>query len=1013
MANEDIVVSIGGDDSNFRRVWEKLNADIKSSAAGASGANVASILGSDATVATKSLSNFSATVDTLSNGNLPRLRYALYDIASISSGISQNFLGAAGSVISAGMEYESAFTGVERVTQLTGDEANILRSQLMALAEQIPLTFKDLAGIAQLGSQLGIDNDYLTTFTKTVAEFSSVSGLTAEATAQSFGSLGQVLGFTAAEYNNFGSAVSAAANSAAATEQQILSVSAQISGTAASAGYSADQVVGLATALASLQIPAEQSRGALIRTFAGISQAIVKNGSELETFSKLMGMTKGEITNLAQTNMPEFFNRLTASMAGMNQVQAQATLRELGLEGVYVSNVLTKLANNQDLVTKSMQISSDEYNKGTYLANAFAKTVDDLQSKLQILKSTFQNLSANIATGLIPILGVVLDVFTNVLKGYEAFASTPLGSGIMAVGVVLAGLVGIVFTVITGFALFTAGLFAANTALDGLVADGILPADWALTKILGSLFGVDVASMTTTGQIALLTAQFESGQIGLYQYMAGLQAVEAAEYGVAGGATVLKFAIASTGIGIAVLALGSLAAGLYGAATSTDNTVTSLDNMKDAQGRTKKEVDDLNKGIDAQNAELMKLGGGGGTADKAAAKLRTLSDYAKDLSSVWSRAFEIRFSGQTALDAITKSFSSIAKATADARQEINSLTADIASLSADKALQEYFLGVATAYGDTLAVGKINANLAKINSDLAAKSTNLAAAQDKTNKTLIGNSDAAVANRAEIVNLVSQYESYLQALAASGMSQADLNIKAEELRASFVAQATQMGYNIDELATYTAGFNDVKVAIDNVPRNITIEADVDPAITALREFAAEAAQQGANAGSNFASSFQDMIPKEIFIPVTTQPDKKSVDFWGNLGHDILIIADWISGASYRTDFLPLWATGGFTGRGGKYEPAGIVHKGEYVVPKEQVNQTTGLPYMMQTPKFFSGVTTNNITQMAPSIVSLSPEDRALLRNVGGSGNIVLYADGKELARTVNDGNRQIVAQGGRP
>lgn len=45
-------------------------------------------------------------------------------------------------------------------------------------------------------------------------------------------------------------------------------------------------------------------------------------------------------------------------------------------------------------------------------------------------------------------------------------------------------------------------------------------------------------------------------------------------------------------------------------------------------------------------------------------------------------------------------------------------------------------------------------------------------------------------------------------------------------------------------------------------------------------------------------------------------------------------------------LPIaqFATGGFTGRGGKYEPAGIVHKGEYVVPKQYVNQSTGLPNM---------------------------------------------------------------------
>lgn len=46
-----------------------------------------------------------------------------------------------------------------------------------------------------------------------------------------------------------------------------------------------------------------------------------------------------------------------------------------------------------------------------------------------------------------------------------------------------------------------------------------------------------------------------------------------------------------------------------------------------------------------------------------------------------------------------------------------------------------------------------------------------------------------------------------------------------------------------------------------------------------------------------------------------------------------------------DVIPGFASGGFTGRGGKYEPAGIVHKGEYVIPKQYVNQATGQPYGM--------------------------------------------------------------------
>ena len=46
-----------------------------------------------------------------------------------------------------------------------------------------------------------------------------------------------------------------------------------------------------------------------------------------------------------------------------------------------------------------------------------------------------------------------------------------------------------------------------------------------------------------------------------------------------------------------------------------------------------------------------------------------------------------------------------------------------------------------------------------------------------------------------------------------------------------------------------------------------------------------------------------------------------------------------------DVIPGFASGGFTGRGGTNEPAGIVHRGEYVIPKRFVNQSTGLPNAM--------------------------------------------------------------------
>jgi len=60
---------------------------------------------------------------------------------------------------------------------------------------------------------------------------------------------------------------------------------------------------------------------------------------------------------------------------------------------------------------------------------------------------------------------------------------------------------------------------------------------------------------------------------------------------------------------------------------------------------------------------------------------------------------------------------------------------------------------------------------------------------------------------------------------------------------------------------------------------------------------------------------------------------------------------VAGWSVKKPF----AMGGFTGRGGVFEPAGIVHKGEYVVPQRYVNQATGLPDFSKMSGGSTGIT----------------------------------------------------------
>lgn len=76
-------------------------------------------------------------------------------------------------------------------------------------------------------------------------------------------------------------------------------------------------------------------------------------------------------------------------------------------------------------------------------------------------------------------------------------------------------------------------------------------------------------------------------------------------------------------------------------------------------------------------------------------------------------------------------------------------------------------------------------------------------------------------------------------------------------------------------------------------------------------------------------------------------------------------------------LPRFYNGGFTGNGGKYEPAGIVDRGEYVIHKEQVNQNTGLPKPGAVPGQSSNITLN----LAGLVFNTKADKRQFANEIG--------------------------------
>jgi TP901 family phage tail tape measure protein len=375
-------------------------------------------------------------------------RYALYDIGNFYQNVAQNLIRVSRQIFDTTQSYrtfETAFTSVERAMQLSQEGAVDLRNQFIKLSETIPVSFEEISRIATLGAQMGIAADGIVGFTDTIAKFASITGISAETVAQQFGRIAELADVDPTEFNNLGSAVAFAGVNAVATESEILTLSQSIAAVSNQVGITAPEIVGLGTALASVGIPAEQARGVFTRVFADIDRAASLGGESLQALSRVTGMSAEKISSSwgQEGAANEVF---VALLKGLNSADnLTEAFDSLNIVETREINTLTRLAKNMDVVMQALDDSGMSFESATFLGDSFDRTVDNLDSKLTLLKTNFDSLTASLMSSFGPALGMAADLmssFFRFLKGAEDSLlfrfGLPVTGAVIALGAVFA-----------------------------------------------------------------------------------------------------------------------------------------------------------------------------------------------------------------------------------------------------------------------------------------------------------------------------------------------------------------------------------------------------------------------------------------------------------------------------------------------------------------------------------------------------------------------------------------------
>lgn len=475
--------------------------------------------------------------------SLSTTRYALYDVSRTLGVVGAALVGVTAATFGVSIAMEREFANVVRTSDVTGSQVDTLRNNFIALAQQIPITFAELTRIGTLGGQLGIAASELAEFTSVVARFTAVTDdMSEDQVAVAFGRLRALLPDIADgtfSLEQLGSAIQLVGINAVASEGEIVNVAVQLSSMAGYAGLTAAELVGLASALASVGVKPELARGTITRVFIQMGRAVSDAGDKLDTFARVAGVSSEEFASAFGTD--RFGPVFLSFVEGLGSIQSSgsdvvATLNDLGIASVRDIPALTRLASGYSSVGEAGRILRENIDnanqgiqEGTELARQYGIINDTVASKLQIFANNFQNLLFVIGQGG-GVFGGALDFLNDMLATLTRISQDEVVSGILQVSLILAGIVGTLALMGAAAAAGYAGLIGINQALVGVAGAGGL-ANVGLGALQANLVGVGVSA--STAAVAVNALRF--GIYGLVGLVSG-----GAMLGLASGLTSLS-----------------------------------------------------------------------------------------------------------------------------------------------------------------------------------------------------------------------------------------------------------------------------------------------------------------------------------------------------------------------------------------------------------------------------------------------------------------------------------------
>ena len=429
---------------------------------------------------------------------------------SLTTTVTPPILAMGTAAVRASLDFESSFTSVRKTVDATESEFDALVSASKTMSTQVAASTSQINEVMATAGQLGIANDYLVNFTRTMIDLGNSTNIMAEDAASTLAKFANITSMDQAQFGNLGATLVDLGNNFATTEADIMSMSLRLAAAGEQVGLTEPQILGFAAALSSVGIRAEMGGSAFSKALINMEVAAETGGDALEDFARVSGMTAEAFKTLWDRDPAAAFQAFISGLAQMDEegISAIATLDEIGIAEIRLRDTLLRSVNANELFAEAQRMANTAWSENTALTEEANKRYATTESRLANLKNTAVLFAQQIGDDLNPTIQSLIDGAAGLLGKFmeldegqrqqivkmAAYAAAA-GPVLLMLGKITKG----VGTLSTGIGKFSTAVGNAGGGMSGFLSVlGKSPAAW-----------LALAAATVTATVAL--ADYLSG----------------------------------------------------------------------------------------------------------------------------------------------------------------------------------------------------------------------------------------------------------------------------------------------------------------------------------------------------------------------------------------------------------------------------------------------------------------------------------------------------------------------